>query len=150
MPLGTVFVAATDWPDTVKTVLGGILFFGLEIMAIPAAALMGKENYDRIVNRVKAVLKRLKPPGNVGRTRYKIGLALFVVPLLVGWIASYLPAWQPPDYPLRIGINLALDLTILFSLFVLGGDFWDKLRALFRHDARAMVVHSSADSDQTP
>ncbi|MGB0970668.1 MAG: hypothetical protein ACPGVG_06870 [Mycobacterium sp.] len=147
MPLGTVFVAATNWPDTLKTLIGGILFFGLEIMAIPAVALMGQENYNRIVNRVKATLKRLKPPGDVGRTRYRIGLALFGVPLLIGWIGSYLAAWRPEDYPIRIGINLALDLTLVSSLFVLGGDFWDKLRALFRHDARAMVVHSPAETD---
>jgi hypothetical protein len=27
---------------------------------------------------------------------------------------------------------------LLISLFVLGGDFWDKLRALFVHSARAV------------
>jgi hypothetical protein len=27
---------------------------------------------------------------------------------------------------------------LLISLFVLGGDFWDKLRALFVHGARAV------------
>jgi len=26
------------------------------------------------------------------------------------------------------------------SLFVLGGDFWDKIRALFLHSARAQVT----------
>ena len=131
MPAGTVFVAATNWRGDLKALLDGILLFGLEIMAIPAVALMGKENYDRIVNRVKTVLKRLKPAGDVGRTRYRIGLALFGVPLLLGWIASYLPDWRPEDYPVRIGINLVLDLTIVSSLFVLGGDFWDKLRVSF-------------------
>ncbi len=148
MPVGTVFVAATNWPDAWKTLIGGILFFGLEIMAIPAVALMRQENYTRIVNRVKAMLKRLKPPGDVGRTRYRIGLALFGVPLLIGWIGSYLAAWRPEDYPVRMAINLALDLTIVSSLFVLGGDFWDKLRALFRHDARAMMAHSSAETNR--
>jgi hypothetical protein len=28
----------------------------------------------------------------------------------------------------------------LISLFVLGGDFWDKVRALFVHDARVTVT----------
>jgi hypothetical protein len=29
------------------------------------------------------------------------------------------------------------DVLLVSSLFVLGGEFWDKLRALFVHDARA-------------
>ncbi len=30
------------------------------------------------------------------------------------------------------------DLLLLTSLFVLGGDFWDKLRSLFVHGSKAM------------
>jgi hypothetical protein len=52
-------------------------------------------------------------------------------------IASYVPSWLPEDYFLRVWVNLGLDLVTLASLFVLGGDFWDKVRALFLHDARA-------------
>jgi hypothetical protein len=43
---------------------------------------------------VKGVLKRLKPAGNVGRTRYTIGLVLFFGPVLFAWIASYVPSWM--------------------------------------------------------
>ena len=34
-----------------------------------------------------------------------------------------------------------LGLTVLFvvSLFVLGGDFWDKIRALFMHHAKVKI-----------
>ena len=34
-------------------------------------------------------------------------------------------------------ISAALDALFVASLFVLGGDFWDKLRALFIRDAKA-------------
>jgi hypothetical protein len=37
-------------------------------------------------------------------------------------------------------VNVGLDLITLASLFVLGGDFWDKVRALFLHDARAVFA----------
>jgi hypothetical protein len=57
---------------------------------------------------------------------------------LYAWIASYAPSWLPENYVLRVGVNLGLDLVTLASLFVLGGDFWDKVRALFVHDARAL------------
>jgi len=138
MPAGTLLVAATGWPTSVKTVVSGILLFGLEIMAIPAAAIMGKENFDRIVNAVKVFLKTMKPAGDVGRTRYTIGLVLLVGPLLFAWIASYVPSWLPDDYATRVWVNLGVDLLILASLFVLGGDFWDKLRALFLYQARVV------------
>ena len=38
-------------------------------------------------------------------------------------------------------LNFALigDLMLICILFVLGGDFWEKLRSLFIHDARAMI-----------
>jgi hypothetical protein len=37
----------------------------------------------------------------------------------------------------RITMNLMADFLFLVTLFVLGGDFWDKLRALFLYDAKA-------------
>lgn len=149
MPAGTLLVAATDWPTGVKAIVSGILLFGLEILAIPAVALMGKENYDRIVNRVMSVLKKVKPAGNVGRTRYLIGLVLFVAPLLFAWIASYVPSWLPEDYTLRVWVNLGLEVILVASLFVLGGDFWDKLQALFLYDAR-VVLRPAAETVKAP
>lgn len=138
MPAGIVLVADTDWPAGVKALISALLLLGVEIMAVPAIAVMGKENFDRIVNSVKGILKQLKPAGNVSRTRYLLGLVLFVGSILVGWIASYFPSWLPEEPAARLGVNLGLDLIIVASLFVLGGDFWDKLRALFVHDARAV------------
>ncbi len=139
MPAGTLVVAATEWPVPVKTVVSGILLFGFEIMLIPAVALMGKDNFDRIWAGSMRVLKTLKPAGDVSKTRYKVGLYMLVGPTLYAWIASYAPSWLPEDYVLRVWVNLGLDVVTLASLFVLGGDFWDKVRALFLHDARVVV-----------
>ncbi len=138
MPAGTLLVAATDWPIAVKTVVSSILLFGFEIMLVPAVALMGKDNFERIWAGAMRFLKTLKPAGNVGRTRYTIGLYMLMGPTLYAWIASYAPSWLPEDYVLRVCVNLGLDLVTFASLFVLGGDFWDKVRALFLHDARAV------------
>jgi hypothetical protein len=139
MPAGTILVAATGWPIAVKTLVSGVLLFGLEIMVIPAVALMGKDNFDRIRNGAMRLLKTIKPAGSVGRTRYTVGLVLFVGPVLFAWIASYVPSFLPEEYAARAWINLGLDLVTLASLFVLGGEFWDKLRALFLYDARVVL-----------
>jgi len=101
---------------------------------------MGKDNFERIWTSAMRHLKTLKPAGNVGKTRYKVGLYMLVCPTLYAWIASYVPSWLPEDYVLRVCVNVALDLITLASLFVLGGDFWDKVRALFLHDARVVVA----------
>jgi hypothetical protein len=139
MPAGTLMVAGTHWPIAVKTMVSGVLLLGLEIMLIPAVALMGKDNFDRIRNGAMRFIKQLKPAGMVGRTRYTIGLVLFVSPMLFAWIASYVPSWLPEDYLARVWVNLGLDLVTVASVFVLGGEFWDKLRALFLYDARVVL-----------
>jgi hypothetical protein len=138
MPAGTLLVVATDWPTAVKTVVSGILLFGFEIVLIPAVALMGKDNFQRIRAGAMRFLKTLKPAGDVGKTRYQVGLFMLVGATLYAWIASYAPSWLPEDYVLRVWVNLGLDCITLASLFVLGGDFWDKVRALFLHDARVV------------
>ena len=102
MPAGTLLVAVTDWPVAVKTVLSSILLFGFEIMIIPAVALMGKDNFDRIWAGAMRLLKTLKPAGGVSKRRYTIGLYMLVVPILYAWIASYAPSWLPEDYVLRV------------------------------------------------
>jgi hypothetical protein len=61
MPAGTLLVAATDWPLAAKTVVSSILLLGFEIMLIPAVALMGKDNFDRIWAGAIRLLKTLKP-----------------------------------------------------------------------------------------
>lgn len=58
--------------------------------------------------------------------------------MLVGYVAAYIPSVFPADYSSRLWINTGLDFMVLAGLVVLGGDFWDKLRALFVWDARAV------------
>jgi hypothetical protein len=145
LPFCTVLVLQTDWPDWVKNGVSGMLIFGFEILMFPAVALMGKENFDRIVNLVKGALGRFVLAGKVSRTRYTIGLVLLIVPTLIAWIAAYMPSVMPSDPSSRLLANLALDLLFAASLFVLGGEFWDKLRALFLYDAKASLPPAAKD-----
>lgn len=138
MPAGVVLVPLTHWPAEVKAAVGGVLFFGFEIMAIPAAAVMGKENFDRIIAAICGLLGRLKPSGEPGELRHVIGVVLFVLPVVPAYVMAYAPSWLPDSSPWRLWVNLAADAMFLTSLFVLGGDFWDKLRALFVRRARAV------------
>jgi hypothetical protein len=142
MPIGAFLVPLTNWPGDVKAAAAGLLFFGFEIMVIPAAAVMGKENFERILaTRLLAtwgrLLGRLKPSAEPGPLRHAIGVAMFLLPFIPAYVMAYAPAWLPDSSPERLWVNLAADAMFLTSLFVLGGNFWDKLRALFVRRARA-------------
>lgn len=136
VPLLGFWVAKTEWPTSVKAILVGFLTVGgPELIALLAAAILGKKNFDVIKGAAFALLKRLRPTARVGRTRYTIGLFLFLIPIIPSYVMGYAPQWLPDASPARLYVNLGADAMFITSLFVLGGDFWDKLTALFVYDA---------------
>ena len=62
---------------------------------------------------------------------------MFSIPILFAWVSVYISEFilgfesNPADWA------LGGDILLVMSLFVLGGDFWDKIRALFAHNAQA-------------
>jgi hypothetical protein len=62
---------------------------------------------------------------------------MFSIPIVFGWVAPYVSDLIPSYFRERVHL---CDLLLLVSLFVLGGDFWNKLRALFIHDAKAVIM----------
>jgi hypothetical protein len=138
-PLGIALVTASALPTEWKAILAGLLALGIpEVLWVAAAAVMGKSGFAYLKGRLFALLRRYGPPQQVSRTRYRVGLVLFVLPLVFGWLGGYFGHHIPGFDAHRFPINMAGDLVFLTSLFVLGGDFWDKLKALFRYEARAV------------
>lgn len=139
-PLLIPVVARTGLPTEWKALISGALAVGVpEVLSILAVAIMGKEGFNTIKGRFFGFLKKYGPPDVVGRTRYRVGLIMFVLPLLFGWLGPYGTHKIPGYEAYRFWANLAGDLIFVSSLFVLGGDFWDKVRALFIHEARAEI-----------
>lgn len=131
-------VAAAGFSATmVASVSGGILV-GAEVLLVAAAAAMGKHGYAYIKDRLFGLLKKYGPAKEVSRTRYRIGLLIFVLPILFGWLTPYAGTLISGYQGNEITFAVVGDLLLLAGLFVLGGDFWDKLRALFVHDAKAV------------
>lgn len=116
------------------SVTGGLLL-SAEVLGLAAIAVLGKSGYAHIKSRVFGFLKRYGPPRKVGRLRYRVGLVMFCVPVLFGWLSPYAVMWVPAlsNHPLPFAVGG--DILIVSSLFVLGGDFWDKVRSLLVHDA---------------
>lgn len=141
VPLCGYWVAKTGLPASVKAILVGFLTVGgPEIIAIAAAAVLGRKNFDLIKTAAFSLLGRLRPTARVGRTRYTIGLVMFVVPIIPSYVMAYAPQWLPDSSSARLYVNLAADGMFVTSLFVLGGDFWDKLASLFVYDAHAQFT----------
>lgn len=138
VPLAGFWVASLPLPVTLKgTMIGLLTVGGPEVMALAAVALLGKEAFDMLTGKALAMLSRLAPRGSVSRGRYRIGLVLFCACNIPTYVMGYAPQWLPDNSPARLYVAIAADLTFVVSLFVLGGDFWDKLRSLFVYDARA-------------
>jgi hypothetical protein len=136
--LGVPLVAVMGLSAGAVATVSGALLGGSEVLGLVAVAVMGKSGYACIKNRLFRFFKQYGPPAVVGRTRYTIGLVMFSGPIVFGWLTPYV-ADLVPGYP---GNEFAYavfgDVLLLAGLFVLGGDFWDKLRALFIHGARAV------------
>jgi hypothetical protein len=137
LPLFGFLVARLPLSLAAKAVIIGLLTVGgPELFGILAVVCLGKEKLLQIKDYLWARLRRLRPASPVGLARYRVGLVMFLVPLIPTYIMAYVPQWLPDHSPQRLYVNLAADFIFLASLLVLGGDFWDKLRALFVYDAR--------------
>ena len=135
-PMLIPVITATDLPSGWKTAISGALALGIpEIFSIIAIAIMGRAGFDAIKARFFSFLKRHAPPDRVSKMRYQIGLVMFVLPLLFGWLGLYFAHYIPAYEVNRLSINIIGDLLLISSFLVLGGDFWDKIRGLFIHDA---------------
>ncbi|MGA9443465.1 MAG: transporter suffix domain-containing protein [Methyloceanibacter sp.] len=127
---------------TIASLSAGILV-GAEVLLVAAAAIMGKSGYTFIKSKVFGALKRYGAPAEVSLTRYRIGLVFFVLPLLLGFVSPYAKSLIPFFEGNELWFALGGDLVLLIGLFILGGAFWDKLRALFVHGAKAVFPQTS-------
>jgi hypothetical protein len=57
-----------------------------------------------------------------------------MVPVLMTWVEPYAAVLRPESVYWFLQ-DLPLELLVLIGLFVVGGEFWNKVRALFRHAA---------------
>ena len=148
--IGVPLVAVMGLSNATVATVSGVLLAGAEVLGIVAVAVMGKSGYAYIKNRVFGFLKQYGPPAEVGRIRYTIGLVMFAAPIVFGWLAPY-AADLVHGYPgNELTYAIVGDLLLLASLFVLGGDFWDKLRALFIQGAKTVFPKTTGLADGEP
>ena len=139
-PLLIPVVTATDLSSGWKTAISGALALGIpELFSILAIAIMGRAGFDLIKSHFYSLIKKHGPPDRVSRTRYRAGLVMLVPPLMLGVLGPYFTHFIPGYETYHLSISIVGDLLVVSSFLVLGGEFWDKIRALFIHDAVAQM-----------
>ena len=140
LPAFIPLVTASDLPEEWKVALSGLLVVGIpQLFTLAAIVTLGKDGFRYMKDRIFAVFRRLGPPRDVGRTRYSVGLVMFIAPLLLAWVAPYAGHLIPGYLKHPKAFGIAGDLLLLAGLFVLGGEFWEKVRALFLHGAKVQM-----------
>ena len=136
-PLVGTAILSADFSSATKAV-AGLMFFPIpEVFDLSAIAVLGKPGFDWLKTRLRRFFTRFAPSDEVSRVRYRVGLVMFTVPVLFGWLHPYFEGYPAAIEEYQGVINVSGDLLFVTSFFVLGGDFWDKVRALFVHGARA-------------
>ncbi|MFZ5453634.1 MAG: transporter suffix domain-containing protein [Thermodesulfobacteriota bacterium] len=139
-PLAIPLVTLLSLPLAWKATLSGFLLVGVpEVLALLAVAFLGKAGFSYLKGKFFAIFKKYALPQEVSRGRYRLGLVMFIIPLVLGWVGAYVAHLIPAYVEHRFAVNFAGDLMWLSSLFVLGSDFWDKVRALFIYRAKAVI-----------
>jgi hypothetical protein len=137
-PLLVPLVVNSDLPTGWKTAVSGLLMLGVpELAILVAIAILGKAGYEYLKGLILHLLKRHIVPREVSPTRYHIGLALFLLPILWAWASPYILYIFDGLETNRLWFAATGDFLLVVSLLLLGGDFWEKLRSLFVHRSKA-------------
>ena len=135
-PVLIPFVTKSDLSVAWKTTLSGLLMAGIpELFMIITVGILGKKGYQYLKSKVLLFLKKHGPPQKVSRLRYKMGLVLFTIPLFLAWLFPYLEHHFNQLEVMDMYVHVGGDALLFISLFVLGGEFWDKIRALFTYNS---------------
>ena len=136
LPIGLAireFVHHNFW----KGIILAGFWISAPLMKITSIAILGKSSYAWINYKMHYIYHHVAKPHQITPLRYNIGLAMFILPFLPNYMISLMPHIIPMSMETRYIIVFASDFIFIMSLFVLGGDFWDKLRSLFIYTARA-------------
>lgn len=137
---GPVLILNSDLSAAWKTALSVGLFIVIpKLLIITIIFVLGKAGFAYLkavcFKAVGRAVAPLAPAREVNPVRYRIGLVMFTLPLLETLIMPHLEAAFPGLAEQR-PIEWIWDVMLLASFFVLGGEFWDKLRALYVQRAR--------------
>ena len=129
--------AAVGVSGTQIAALTGALFIANKVLLLLVIAVMSKAGFQQLKQMVSGAVK-LPTETIVSPVRHRIGLAMFFLPLISSVLEPYVDTVAPGLRPNLWQLQLLGDVMLIASFFVLGGNFWDKIRALFVRTARVV------------
>jgi hypothetical protein len=123
--------AATNAPASIVAAVTGGIFIANKLLLLLAIAVMGKAGFGELKRTAFGYVSALAPNATVGPMRYRIGLVMFCLPIISAILEPYVDTVWSGLRPTSWILELTGDAMLIASFFVLGGNFWDKLRALF-------------------
>lgn len=137
LPLFAFLVPLLALPLATSAVIAGLLIAGgPEILGLIGIALLGRNAFQYFAYKIKHALRQVVLAKRVSRTRYYVGLAINLASLLPLYIYGYFPSWLPSG-DTQIRILAAADVSFILSMFIMGGEFWEKFRRLFIWEGKA-------------
>lgn len=131
------FVASSTLTTEWKTILSSIFLFVLPQTGILLAiVILGKPGYEKLKTIIFSWVKKYTGFDNVSRTRYNIGLVLFLVPILFDGVSPYFGHLIPTYTANKLIFAITTDCMLIISFFVLGGEFWEKIKLLFIYNVK--------------
>ena len=133
------------------TLIGGILL-GVEVFWFASIPLLGKEGFEAVKKRTFGWLKLSSGP--ISRARHRLGVTLLLGSILLDVFLNSVivlaDVFVEPDgdlTPVLLGLNYEQQTTVyiviqilttigvMAGVFMLGGDFWERLKKAFEWQA---------------
>jgi hypothetical protein len=130
--------ASMNVPGPRIAAMTGAIFVANKVLLLACIAVMGKAGFQQLKGVVFGYARGLAPSDTVGPTRHAIGLVMFCLPLVTALLEPHVDQFWPGLRPGIWQLQLLGDLMLIASFFVLGGDFWNKIRALFVRTAKVV------------
>ena len=130
--------ASMNVPGPRIAAMTGAIFVANKVLLLACIAVMGKAGFQQLKGMIFGYAKGLAPIGPIGPIRHTIGLVMFCLPLITAMLEPYVDQFMPGSRPNLWQLQALGDLMLIASFFVLGGDFWAKIRALFVRTAKVV------------
>jgi len=138
VPLCTIELVALLPLDTAEIVTLGAVYIGSgELAFLAAVALLGRPFIQSVKDKIKGFFfskRPAAPPRPIGKIRHGLGIALLagsLIPYYASIAILLFTRSQEADARTLLYLLLSGEVLFLASLFVLGGEFWARLKRLF-------------------
>jgi len=131
MPLFAFLVPLLGLPVAESAVIVGVLIAGgPEVVGLVGIALLGRNAFKYFTYQAKRAFSAAVLATRVSKKRYYIGLSINMTSWIPLYLYGYFPAWLPSG-DARTYILASAGLSFILSMFIMGGEFWEKFRRLF-------------------